>query len=98
MARFKVGFNKKVNVTRVITKIVVTVLSIYVGGALLTAVGTAINGTTSGLNNGLTLIGWTVTNNKVDATNPANTAGILTVVGLVGIASVIMEFVQLKMI
>jgi NADH:ubiquinone oxidoreductase subunit 6 (subunit J) len=94
---WKIGMNKKVNISRVVTKIVVTVLALYVGGTILNAIGLVVENTTSPLYGGLSLIGWTVSAaNKITATQ-TGTGGILTVIGIVGIASVIMEFVVLKM-
>ena len=93
--RFRIGIRRKINVQRVVSKIVASIIVLYVGGQLLSAVGTVINGSTSPFYQGLTIIGWTVTNGNV--TNVSTGTGILTVVGIIAIASVIMEFVYFKL-
>lgn len=95
MARkWKVSYNKDVNIGRVVTKVLVTIVALYAGGTVLTQLGTVINGTTSPFYQGLTLIGWTVSNGTVTATTGS---GILAVVGIVAIASIVMEFVKIRM-
>lgn len=89
---FRMRYKKNVNIKRVVTKIAVTVLTLYVGGTILTEIGEVMNGTTSPFYEGLSLIGWTVdATGQITATNGT---GILTVVGLVAIASIVMEFVD----
>jgi hypothetical protein len=100
--RMKMRGGRNIKIGRVVTKIVIVVLSLYVGGTILTEIGNVINGTSSPFYSGLTLIGYTV--NGADCTGTGNLVcattgtGILTVVGLVGIASVIMEFVEFSRI
>lgn len=86
-----VMFNKNFNVGKVISRLITGVLSLYVGGTILTEFGTAMNGTESALYTGLTLIGWTVTSNVIHATSGS---GVLSVIGILVIAQVIMEFIQ----
>jgi hypothetical protein len=122
MGKWKVGLNKQVNIGRVVTKIVVTILSMYVGGALLTSIGAVVNQQCSQMYGGLTIIGWTVgtcTNATpynvsggcwgtalVDGgcrSNPntvlsvAGNGGLLVIVAIIGIASLTLEFVNVKM-
>lgn len=100
-------FRKKrnINIGRVVSKIAVTVIALYAGGIVITQLGVVMNGTCSPFYQGLTLIGWAVgsaTCSTTGATN-ANTitattnTGILAVVGVLGIASVVMEFVKFRM-
>jgi len=90
----QVSMRQGVNIGRVITKIVYTVLSLYVGGTIMTEIGKVMNGTTSPFYSGLTLIGWTVSSTgQITSTTGA---GILAIVGIVGIAAVVMEFVQIS--
>lgn len=117
---FRVSPKKNVNVKRVVTKIALTVLVLYVGGTILSEIGDVLLFTESPFYEGLTLIGWTVGdypmwNSSHFANECANLsvgttaapgattcvtdvsgAGILTVIGLVAIASIVMEFVDFK--
>lgn len=92
MAKFR--FRKKLNIGKVVAKLVGTIVALYVGNEIISQVGTVMNGTTGPFNNGFKLIGWTVTSNQITATTGA---GVLSVIGLVGIASIVMEFVEYKM-
>ena len=68
------------------------ILGLYVGGTMLSAFGTAMNATTSALYNGLELIGWTVnTSNTITDTSGG---AILSVLGIIAIASVVLEFIR----
>lgn len=96
MARYKMRFKNKVNISRVITKVVATVLILYVGGQILTEVGNVMNGTTSVFNKGLSLIGWTVDANGM-ITDTSSATGLLTVVGIIAVASIVLEFVKFKL-
>lgn len=89
MARIR--FNRNVNIGSVVKKLVYTILSLYVGGTIVTTFGTVMNGTTSPFYTGLTLIGWTVTSNQITATSGS---GVLSVIGIIGIANVVMDFVK----
>lgn len=90
----KMRFNKNYNVGRVVSRIVETVLALYVGGTVINTFGTVMNGTSSPFYDGLTLIGWTVTSNQITDTSGA---GVLAVIGIIGIASVVLEFVHFRM-
>lgn len=90
----KIRYNRKVNIGRVVAKLVGTIISLYVGNEIINQVGSVMNSTTGPFNNGFKLIGWTVTDNQITATSGA---GVLAVVGLVGIASIVMEFVEFKL-
>jgi len=118
--RWNIKVRQGINIGRVITKVVVTLLSIYVGGIILDAIGDVIRGQESPLYKGLTLIGYTVGHQGTNASGAYATtcagttynnsvavlancvrdtdgSGILTVIGIVGIASVVMEFVEFNM-
>lgn len=91
----KMSFKRGVNVGRVVAKIAYTVISLYVGGTVLTELGNVMNATTSAFYKGLSLIGWTVsTSGQITATSGT---GILSVVGIIAIASIVLEFVNFKM-
>lgn len=92
----KARFNKNYNIGRVVTKIAVTVISLWVGGLVINVLGGVMNGTSSPFYKGLQLIGWTVDSSTNTITDYSG-AGILAVVGLLGIASIVMEFVEIKM-
>lgn len=95
MARYKVGMRKKINVGRVVGKIATVVIVLWVGGTILTEIGDVMNGTSSPFYSGLSLIGWTV-----DATNTITStsgSGILAVVGIIAVASIVLEFVEFKL-
>ena len=95
MARnFRVSFKKKINIPRVVAKLSGVIIALYVGNEIINQIGSIVNGTTGPFNNGFKLIGWTVTSNQVTATSGA---GVLAVIGIVGIASIIMEFVQFNL-
>lgn len=95
MAKFQMRYRQNWSIGRVVTKIVITLLSLYVGGTIVTEIGKVMNSTTSPFYKGLTLIGWTVsTSGQITDTTGS---GILSVIGIVGIASVVMEFVEIRM-
>ena len=93
-------FNRSFNVGKVISRLITGVLSLYVGGTILTEFGTAMNGTASPLYTGLTLIGWTVATAACPTVSTANCitattgSGVLSVIGILVIAQVIMEFIS----
>lgn len=109
--RFSASFNKKPNIGRVVTKVVSTVIGLYVGGFVLMEVGKVINGTCSPFYKGLSLIGWTVANPGAGAGHVSDAAcvsnvntvtaysgtGILSVVGIIALASIVLEFINFKM-
>jgi len=102
-----VSFSKKQNVKigRVVSKIAGTIIALYAGGVVITELGTAMNGTCSPFYKGLSLIGWDTANVVCSTTSAANAntlndvsgSGILAVVGIIGLASIVMEFVTIKM-
>lgn len=92
MAKFRV--RQKINIGRVVAKLVGTIIALYVGNEIINQVGTVMNASTGPFNNGFRLIGWTVTDNQITDTSGA---GVLAVIGLVGIASIVMEFVEFKL-
>lgn len=110
-----VMFNKNFNVGRVISRLITGVLSLYVGGTLLTEFGTTMTNTSSALYTGLGLIGWTTSTTynatyascgttatltgselaSIDNCLTSTTgSGVLSVIGILVIAQVIMEFIQ----
>lgn len=116
MARLR--FKRGQHVSTIIPKLLRTVLSLYVGGTVLTELGNIARFTESGMWPGLRVIGWTVGNwplyNSTHyATSCANTtlgalttdshttcitattgSGILSIVGIIGIAYIITNFVS----
>lgn len=92
MASFK--FRRGISVKRVVKRIVSTILTLYVGGTIVTQVGNVMNSTTSPFYTGLQLIGWTVSaTGQITSTSGS---GILAVIGIVAIAGVVMEFVEVS--
>lgn len=87
----KLKLKKGIRVGRVVAKLLGSVLALYIGGTVMTTFGTVMNGTTSPFYNGLTLIGWTVTNNQITDTSGS---GVLAVIGIIAIGSIVMEFVD----
>lgn len=59
----KMSFNRNYDISRVVKKLVYTILSLYVGGTIITVFGNVMNGTASPFYEGMQLIGWTVTDN-----------------------------------
>ena len=101
--RFRVSFRRNVNIPRVITKVVATGIGLYVGNEVVTQLGTIMNGTTGAFNTGFKLIGWAVGTGGspacASATEICQTtgSGVLAVIGIVGFASVILEFVRFNL-
>ena len=91
---FNVKFKKSINIPRVIAKTTGVIIALYVGNEIINQIGTIVNGTTGPFNNGFKLIGWDVVENEVTATDGT---GVLSVIGVVGIASIVMEFVEFNM-
>lgn len=92
--RFRVRMRKSINIPRVVGKTTAVIIALYVGNEIINQIGTIVNGTTGPFNNGFKLIGWTVTSNTVMSTSGA---GVLSVIGVVGIASIVLEFVTFNM-
>lgn len=123
MGKFKFKSYQKINITKIVAKLVATIISLYVGNELMTQMGNLFNQTEGPFNTGFKLIGWTVGGYQscvgnsslysttceyscaVNSSTQAGTscitgvsgAGILTVVGLIGLASIVMEFIEYKM-
>lgn len=103
--RFRVSLNRKINIWALSIKIGMTIFALYVGGYFITIVGTIMNSTCSPYYKGLELIGWTVGSAVCETTGvtDANTitatssAGILSIVGLIGITSILFSFVNIRM-
>lgn len=95
----------KVNITRVIAKVVLTILALWVGDKVLIAINSAL----MPLNASGNLTSMTTSNSYFyqgfnflgigTATNGAATptgAGILGVIALIAVASLVMEFVEIS--
>lgn len=108
MAKF--SFRKKVNVNKVITKIAVVVLALWVGSEILNSVAVAMNTSASAFQSGLTFLGFDTTtyaNTSVTECVPGDyltcfngditTTGILSIVGLIAGASIVLDFVKISM-
>lgn len=74
----RLSWKKNINVNKVVTKVIVIVLGLYVGGFVLTEIGTTLKCTYGAFYKGLSLIGYTVTDSLtvVNSTTPTtcNTA------------------------
>jgi len=92
MARFRVKFQKNFDVMALVKSIFITLISLWVGGLLLNALGDVMNGTTSAFYQGLTFIGWQVTDGTITSTDTG--AGVLVVVGIIAMAALVMKFVK----
>lgn len=111
-----IGF-KKPNVGRVVAKLVGTVITLWVGGTVVTVLGNVMNCSQSPFYQGLNLIGWTIETHVPATSGSCNTtalaplgtsvshanqvtatsgSGVLAVIGIIGIASIIMEFVTVR--
>jgi len=90
--RFK--FKKGINIKRVVGKLATTLIVLYAGGYVINELGNVMNGTSSPFNPGLALIGWTVSDTTITSTSGT---GILTVIGIIGVASIVLEFVQFRL-
>lgn len=99
--RMKFRGMRNMRIGRVVTKIVAVLIALWVGGEILTALGDTMNGTTSPFYQGLTIIGWQVGDGGAHPEgliHDTSGNGVLVVVGLIGIASVVLEFVQFSKI
>lgn len=88
--RFKSG----VNISKVTSKLLTTIIGLYVGSYFLQTLGNTMNGTSSEFYQGLKLIGW-----QVDETNTitgTSSASILAAIGMIMIASVSLEFIDIR--
>lgn len=89
-----IHMKKKVSVTRVIAKIVITILALWVGDKILQAVNSSLNasGALSNTNSffyqGFNFLGM--------GAATVNGAGILGVISLIAVASLVMEFVEIS--
>jgi len=114
MGRFSFKRKSNVNIGRVVSKIAITLISLWAGGTILTVLGDTMYCTYSPFYTGLSLIGWSVssvdfgnhvcnltsvgiTGTKAGTITATSGVGILGVIGLIAIASIIMEFVQIRM-
>lgn len=114
----KIRLRKGIRIGRVVTKVVVALISLWVGGTIVNEVGAVMNNTASPFYGGLSLIGWTIEDSAngtattcvsatADHTSAVGTvddcitqvtgSGVLVVIGIVAIASVVLEFVEFSM-
>lgn len=99
---FRIRRKKRVNAMRVGVKIALTIIGLYAGGFLITIMGQVMNGTCSPFYVGLKLIGWTVGTAYCTSTTASDSntitattgTGILSVVGVLAIAMIVTEFVD----
>lgn len=91
----KIRFNRNFSIGRVVAKLVSVTLALYVGNTIMNVLGSVMNGTTGPFNLGFKLIGWTVSD--AGQITAYSGTGVLAVIGLVGIASIVMEFVEFRM-
>lgn len=64
----RVRFNRRINIGRVVKRLVATVISLWVGGTIMIELGNVMNCSESPFYRGLTLIGWTVQSSYVPDT------------------------------
>lgn len=93
MAKF--SFKKNINIGRVIGKIVTTILTLWVGSMVIESVAVAMNQTESIFTTGLEFIGFGTTSGTLNGT--VSTTGILSIIGIVAVASIVMEFVTVRL-
>jgi hypothetical protein len=86
-----VKFNNRFNINNVVKRLVYTILALYVGGTIINTFATVMTGTSSPFYSGLSLIGWTV--NSTNHITATSSTGVLAVVGIIGIASIVTEFI-----
>lgn len=90
---------KEVNISRVMARVVMIVLALYVGGTIMSEMGSTMNNTCSPFYEGLSLIGWTITPSNMSnggCITETPTTGILSIIAIVGIVSIIFEFVRMR--
>lgn len=84
-----IRLNKNINMSRIMIKIVILMILLYMGETVITETGRILNGTTNPLYQGLGLIGWTVDENGT--ITGTNTSGILAMAALLLILLIITE-------
>jgi hypothetical protein len=92
--RYKVGFKQPKSIMAVIKKLTYTVIALWVGGLILTAVASAMNGTTTPFAEGLAILGFEHTSGTMDGT--VSSTGLLTVIAVIGATNIIMDFLSIK--
>lgn len=71
---------------RIVKRLIRSILSLYVGGTIITVFGTIMVNTSSPFYSGLSLIGWTVGSSMINATDYGITCGSSTWSGVAGTA------------
>lgn len=90
------GFKKGVSTKMIVRLLLMTIISLYVGGQVLDNFGTAMEDTCSPFYTGFSLIGWTVNSDNCIPTSGATSGGVLTVIGIVALAYVVTKVVYIK--
>lgn len=80
------------NVGRIISKIIATIMAMYIANTIVGVIGEAMNGTTSGMYTSLRLIGWQIT--EQGTIIGTSGAGIITAIGIFGLTSIVLEIVK----
>ena len=89
-------FKKKVDINKVTTKIVVLAITLWVAGLILHSVADAMKGTTPIFAKAYALLGFVLDSNNT-ITGQINPTGFMTIIGVVGVASIILEFVEFSL-
>ena len=77
---------------RILFKLIIGAMALYTGNHILESIGKIINGTTSPFYSGLTLIGWSVT--EEGTIHGTSSTGFIALTGLILIVLVIAEFIE----
>lgn len=107
---FKVSMKKNSNVKLVVRGLITTILILFVGGFLIMTLANVMKGSCSPFYTGLQLIGWKVGNETQAAgvtlwdgcagsnqiLYDTSGVGVLTIVGLLALAGVVMQFVDIS--
>lgn len=76
MFGYRVSLKKGFTTQKLVAQLFAVLIALYVGGSMMTALGNAMQCTYSPFYNGLSLIGWTVTDSVVPSTSgTCNTTG-----------------------
>ena len=103
--RFSIRKRQGINIPRVVSKVAGTIIALYAGGYVITTLGDVMNGSCSPFYKGLKLIGWSVGTHLCTDTSASNAntiystsgSGVLAVVGIIGVASIVLEFVEFRL-
>lgn len=91
-------FKKHISVGRVVTKLIGTILALYIGGTILGVFESVMENKSSAFFEGLELIGWTVdANGTITSSVNQSSNGVLVVIGLIALGSIVTEFVDIRL-